>query len=85
MKIWLERFSILMFASVVITILVYPFLFKHIVGTSKHGLISGLVFFACCSIVYGLGFVPKSNFIKILINPFVSNFFIILFYYLILF
>ena len=83
MKIWLERFSILMFASVVVTILVYPFLFKHIVGTSKHGFISGLVFFACCSISYGLGFTPNSKIMKVLTNPVITFCAIVGFYVLI--
>jgi predicted membrane protein len=64
--------SIVFFAGVILLILAYPYAFKGVVGSSKHGYISFLMIGACLAIVHGFGYIPKNKFIKHIIAPYIT-------------
>ena len=61
--------STINFTSIILLILIYPYAFKNIVGTAKHGFISFTIMLACLSFVFAIGFKPEKLFWKIIINP----------------
>ena len=64
--------SFIIFIGVFLLIIIYPFAFKHLVGTSHYGFLVLLIFFACLNAVYGLGYTPVSLFWRIITSPLIT-------------